>query len=161
MNLDQNENRSGEEIIIVPEPEVTSAKSEVTPADPVPNDGEVPAEHASESEEAREEPPVGPAPEEKPEPPLGKAIKAMVFGIISIEAGCLPVLSILGIVFAVLARRWSMPIIRDFPYTGARLFAKAGRITGTVGLILSIIFTAFWTLYIDLIVAVIIMAAMG
>ena len=84
--------------------------------------------------------------EPKPEPPVGEAVKAMVFGILSTMFSYAPLFSIVAIVFATLARRWSLPIIVDYPYTGARLFAKAGRITGTVGLILSIIFTAFWGL---------------
>ena len=84
---------------------------------------------------------------ETAEPPVGDAVRAMVFGIISTQLAYIPFFGIAGIVFAVLARRWALPIIEGYPYTGARLFAKAGRITGTVGLILSIVATAFWGFY--------------
>ena len=85
--------------------------------------------------------------EEKPEPPVGQAIQAMVFGIISIELSMLPLFGIVGIIFAVLARKWAAPIIEEYPYTKARLFAKAGYITGGVGRGLFIGFTIFWALY--------------
>ena len=92
-----------------------------------------------------------------PEPPTGEAVKTMVFGILSIYLGCLPLSSIVGIVFAALARSWSVPIIENYPYTGARLFAKAGRITGNVGLPFSIVMTVFWGLYFCILIA----AALG
>ena len=90
--------------------------------------------------------------EDRPDPPTGAAIRAMVFGILSIE---LAVLGVIGIVFAALARKWSLPIIENYPYTKERLFAKAGRITGGVGLGISIGMTVFWCLYILVIAGVI------
>lgn len=92
-----------------------------------------------------------------PEPPVGEAVKAMVFGILSIE---LSALGILGIIFGALARKWSLPIIENWPYTNARLFAKAGRITGSVGLGLSIGFTVLWALYGSIIFLAVILAAL-
>ena len=85
--------------------------------------------------------------EEKPEPPKGEAIKSMIFGIISIELSAIPFLGIVGLIFAILARRWAHPIIENYPYTSARLFAKAGYITGGVGRGMFIGFTIFWALY--------------
>lgn len=95
------------------------------------------------------------------EPPTGEAVKTMVFGILSIYLGCLPFSSIVGIVFAALARRWSVPIIENYPYTGARLFAKAGRITGNIGLPVSIAMTAFWTFYFFVLIVIGLSAAVG
>lgn len=66
--------------------------------------------------------------------PRVKGILSLVFGVVSIF-----LCGILGIVFGVLARRFASPIITDFADTLAAKFSKAGRITGTVGLILSII----------------------
>lgn len=86
-----------------------------------------------------------------PNPPTGDAVRAMVFGILSIILGEIPFFSIVGIIFGALARKWSKPIINNYPYTSARLFAKAGRITGSIGLGLSIGFTIFWMLYFVLI----------
>lgn len=94
-----------------------------------------------------------PAEEIKPEPPKGEAIRAMVFGIISAYLSCAPFFSILSIIFGALAKKWAAPIIENYPYTGARLFAKAGYITGKIGVILGIIFTVFWALYFIVIIA--------
>lgn len=95
------------------------------------------------------------------EPPTGAAVRTMVFGILSIYLSCLPITSIVGIVFAALARRWSLPIIEEYPYTGARLFAKAGRITGNIGLPLSIVMTAIWGLYFLVFFVVMLAAALA
>lgn len=94
-----------------------------------------------------------PAEEIKPEPPKGEAIRAMIFGIISAYLSCAPFFSILSIIFGALAKKWAAPIIENYPYTGARLFAKAGYITGKIGVILGIIFTVFWALYFIVIIA--------
>ena len=88
-----------------------------------------------------------PAEEIKPEPPKGEAIRAMIFGIISAYLSYAPFFSILSIIFGALAKKWAAPIIENYPYTGARLFAKAGYITGKIGVILGIIFTVIWALY--------------
>ena len=95
---------------------------------------------------------VDPMTEPVSEPPVGQAVKAMVFGIISISLSATPFFNIVALVFAILARRWSFPIIENYPYTSARLFAKAGHITGTIGRILSIIFISFWAAYFLIIV---------
>ena len=84
---------------------------------------------------------------EKKEPPVGEAVKTMIFGILALQFSCAPTLSILGIIFGALAKKWAHPIIENYPYTGARLFAKAGHITGKIGVILGIIFTVFWAIY--------------
>ena len=94
-----------------------------------------------------------------PNPPIGAAIKTMVFGILSIFLGEIPFCSIVGIIFAALARKWSTPIINNYPYTSARLFAKAGRITGSIGLGISIGFTIFWAFYFILIFGMLMAAA--
>ncbi len=82
------------------------------------------------------------------EPPKGEAIKTMVFGILSIYLGWFTPFSIVGWIFAALARKWSLPIIANYPYTSAHNFAKVGRVTGTVGLWLSIVATVIWALLI-------------
>ena len=82
------------------------------------------------------------------EPPKSEAIKTMVFGILSIYLGWFTPFSIVGWIFAVLARKWSLPIIADYPCTSAYKFAKIGRVTGTVGLWLSIVATVLWALLI-------------
>ena len=127
-------------------------------------------------------------PVEAPKPPVGKAVKTMVFGIISTVFCAYPMLGgllmlifsaaaqavggelsadevflfrtyavvygfmflafgILALVFSIIARKQSGPIIEEFPYTAARKFAKAGRITGTIALIVSIVSLAFWGLF--------------
>ena len=94
----------------------------------------------------------------RPEPPTSKAVKAMVFGIISIMLSEFPILSIVGIIFGALAKKWAAPIRENFPHTSARLFANAGKITGSIGLGISIGFTIFWSIYIPLIVLGIMMS---
>ena len=61
--------------------------------------------------------------------------------------------------FGALARKWATPIIFNYPYTGARLFAKAGKITGSIGLGLGIGFTVFWALYCVLLLVLTVIAA--
>ena len=77
----------------------------------------------------------------KPEP-RGKAITSMVLGILSIYLGSVP-----GIVLSILAKKYAAPILAEFPETTSANFAKAGHITGTVGLIVSIIQTVILTIY--------------
>lgn len=93
---------------------------------------------------------------EKKEPPVGEAVKTMIFGILSLQFSCAPILSILGIIFGALAKKWASSIIDNYPYTGARLFAKAGHITGKIGVILGIIFTVFWAIYFTVLFGVLI-----
>lgn len=99
--------------------------------------------------------------ENKPEPPTGQAVKAMVFGIIAAQFCFAPIFGILSIVFGALAKKWAAPIIENYPYTGARLFAKAGYITGKIGLIVGIIFTVFWTIFYAIVIVVAILAGLG
>ena len=68
------------------------------------------------------------------EAPTGKGIAAMIMGILSIYMGYIP-----GIVLAILAGKFAAPILYEFPGTKAANFANVGRITGQVGLIVSII----------------------
>ncbi|MBQ8409271.1 MAG: hypothetical protein IJY39_10460 [Clostridia bacterium] len=91
----------------------------------------------------------------KADPPVGEAVKTMVFGIIAVQFSMIPFFGIIGIIFGALAKKWAVPIIKNYPYTGARLFAKAGQITGKIGFILGIVFTVFWVLYFILIGALI------
>ena len=84
-------------------------------------------------------------PQQQPnaQPPTGAAIKAMVFGILSILLGSIP-----GIIFAVIAKKTAAPILLDWPGTQAYTFAKVGKITGTVGFWLSLVSTIILALYI-------------
>lgn len=68
------------------------------------------------------------------EEPRVKGMLSLIFGIVSIVLG-----GILGIIFGALGRRFASPILEDFEGTATAKLAKAGKITGTVGLILSII----------------------
>ena len=68
--------------------------------------------------------------------PTGKAIVAMILGIASIWMGFIP-----GIVLAILAGKFSAPILEQFPDTKSAKFANVGRITGKIGLIVSIVTT--------------------
>lgn len=67
------------------------------------------------------------------EPSKGEGIKAMVFGILSIYLGWFSGLGIVGIIFGLLAKKWSVPILTDFPNSAAAKFAKIGKLTGTIG----------------------------
>lgn len=98
-----------------------------------------------------------------PQPPLGKGIRSMVFGILSIQLGVMPLFSIVGIVFAALARAWAGTVIMEFPDSGAASFSRAGRITGTVGLVVSIVFTALWAIvfFVAFFVFGVVMTALG
>ena len=80
----------------------------------------------------------------KPEP-RGRAIASMVMGILSIYFGFVP-----GIVLSILAKKFAAPILAEFPETTSAKFAKAGHITATVGLIVSIISTVIIVIYIFL-----------
>ena len=75
--------------------------------------------------------------------PRGKAIASMVLGILSIYFGFIP-----GIVMSILAKKFSAPILEEFPGTTSANFAKAGHITGKVGLIISIITTVIYSILI-------------
>ena len=49
------------------------------------------------------------------EPPKGEAVKCMVFGILSIFLTSFLNLGIVGLIFGILARTWSLPIIKNYP----------------------------------------------
>ena len=66
--------------------------------------------------------------------PRVRAILSLIFGIVSIILR-----GVVGVVLGTLARRFASPILVDFEGTVSSRLARAGRITGTVGLILSII----------------------
>ena len=100
------------------------------------------------------EPQVTPVVEE----PRGKAIVSMVFGIISV-AGCST--SIIALVFAILAMKFAKPILIGFPGTASARFAKVGKITGTIGLILSIVVTVVYILAVVLGVLIGLAAVLG
>lgn len=88
------------------------------------------------------------------EPKRGDAIKAMVFGILAAYFAWFPFMSILGIIFGSIAKKNGTAIIFASPAsTATRNFAKAGRITGKVGLIAGIIMTVFYAFYFILIIA--------
>ena len=72
--------------------------------------------------------------------PKGNAIASMVMGILSIYCG-LCAGSIAGIVLGVLAKKFSAPVLEEFPEGKYANFARVGSITGKVGLIISIIYT--------------------
>ena len=73
--------------------------------------------------------------------PRGNAIASMVMGILSIYCG-LAASSVAGIILGALAKKFSAPILAEFPGTTSANFAKVGSITGKVGLIVSIVYTA-------------------
>lgn len=66
--------------------------------------------------------------------PRTRAILSLVFGIVSIILR-----GIAGVVLGTLARRFASPILLDFEGTLSSRLARIGKITGTVGLILSIV----------------------
>ena len=82
--------------------------------------------HYVEVDDGAQEPP-------RAEPRI-RAILSLVFGIVSIILR-----GVVGVVLGVLARRFASPILIEFEGAVSARLARAGRITGTVGLILSII----------------------
>lgn len=101
------------------------------------------------------------APAAPVEVPKGQAIKSMVFGILSIYFGFMPIGSILGIIFSRIACANAKKFLADYPVSPVGGIAKAGRITGKIGLPVSIVFTVFWTLYIAGAVIIGILAGLG
>lgn len=69
-----------------------------------------------------------------PDEPKAMGVLSLVFGILSII-----ITGIIGIVLGALARKFAAPILLDFADTASAKLAKIGKITGTVGLIISII----------------------
>ena len=82
------------------------------------------------------------------EPSKGEGIKAMIFGILSIYIGWFTPLPFVGLIFAILAKKWALPIVENYPQSAAAKFAKIGKITGTIGIPLSIVATCIIALVI-------------
>ena len=68
------------------------------------------------------------------EEPKTKGILSLVFGILSIVLN-----GIIGIVLGALARKFAAPILIDFEKTVSAKLARAGKITGTIGILISIV----------------------
>ena len=91
----------------------------------------------------------------------GSAITSMVLGILSIVFGMLP-----GIVMSAIALKLSAPVIQAPTCNRAYLFAKVGKVTGIVGLAMSIanivvllaVFIIYFVVYILLIIFALAMA---
>ena len=94
------------------------------------------------------------------EPSKGEGIKAMVFGIVSIYLGWFTLLCPAGIIFAVFAKKWSLPIVENYPQSSAARFAKIGKLTGTIGFWVSIGMTIFEVLFILFYIAYIVFFGM-
>ena len=99
-------------------------------------------------------------PEPPKEIPKGQAIKSLVFGILSIYLGFMPIFSIVGIIFSRVAAKNAKAFLSTYPETPARGLANAGRITGNIGLPVSIVMTVFWAIYIVAIVALVALGMM-
>ena len=76
--------------------------------------------------------------------PVGKGIKALVFGILSILLCYIPVL---GIIFSRIAKKSAVEILSVNPHGAAKGLAKAGKITSAIGFPFSIIGTIIMGLY--------------
>ena len=63
----------------------------------------------------------------------------MIFGILSIWVTFIP-----GIIFACIARKGANEVMDINPYSEAAKFAKVAKITGTIGLVFSIIYTVLY-----------------
>lgn len=81
------------------------------------------------------------SPKEEKNGPIGSAITSMILGILSIELGTIP-----GIVLACIARAKAKRFLEQYPESSYKGFAKVGRITGNVGLPLSIVSTVLTVL---------------
>ena len=79
---------------------------------------------------------------QKPEPAKSQGVVSMVLGILSIWFGFIP-----GLIMGSIACNKAGAILDVNPYCEAAKFAKVGRITGKIGLILSIITTVIIVLY--------------
>ena len=73
----------------------------------------------------------------------------LTFGILAIAFGSTFYLSFLGIVFGAIARSKAKTYLMSYPLVGR---AKVGRILGTVGFVLGIVLTVFFTLWLIVVV---------
>ena len=96
-----------------------------------------------------------------PEVPKGQAIKSLVFGILSIVLGFYPIFSIIGIVFSGIAVKNANEFLNTYTDTPVRGMANAGRITGKIGLPVSIVCTVLYVLAFAIGILVGMMAALG
>ena len=69
-------------------------------------------------------------------PPVAIGVFSMVFGILSILS-C--PLGLIGVILGVLGARLGRPIPLVYPKTGAAKLGTAGKITGSIGAVLSIL----------------------
>ena len=81
-------------------------------------------------------------PKEDKSGPKGNAIASMILGILSIELGTIP-----GIILACIARAKSKKFLEQYPESSYQGFARVGRITGNIGLPLSIVTTVLTVVY--------------
>ena len=89
------------------------------------NEGELHYVEVGDSEEAL-----------SPKAPLTKGILSLCLGGLSIILA-----GLLGIILGVVARRLASPVLLDFGETAAARLALAGKITGSVGVIISVALT--------------------
>ena len=89
------------------------------------NEGELHYVEVGDSEEAL-----------SPKAPLTKGILSLCLGGLSIILA-----GLLGIILGVVARRLAAPVLLDFGGTAAARLALAGKITGSVGVIISVVLT--------------------
>ena len=83
------------------------------------------------------------------EEPRAKAIVSMVLGILSIlNAG------IVGLILAIIAKKFCMPILADFAETASAKFANVAKITSKIGLILSIITIIGFAIYFGILILI-------
>ena len=74
----------------------------------------------------------------------------LIFGILAIAFGSSFYLSFLGIIFGAIARSKAKTYMMSYPLVGR---AKVGRILGTVGFVLGIILTVFFTIWLIVVIA--------
>ena len=91
------------------------------------------------------------------EPSKSEGIKAMIFGILSIYIGWFTVVPFVGFIFAYLAKKWSLPIVENYPTSTAAKFAKIGKITGTIGFWVSLAATILIALAVLIYVAYVVL----
>lgn len=95
------------------------------------------------------------------EVPKGQAIKSLVFGILSIVLSFYPIGSIIAIIFSRIAVKNAKEFTDAYPESPACGLAKGGRITGKIGLPLSIVMTVFWVIYIVAVAAIAALASLA
>ena len=74
----------------------------------------------------------------------------LIFGILAIAFGSSFYLSFLGIIFGAIARSKAKTYMMSYPLVGR---AKVGRILGTVGFVLGIVLTVFFTIWLIVVIA--------